>query len=73
MVIERSCVLPRLDDFIESQHLADLHTRDLLFCSVVPLLVALGFGEDAEKGGVVVCSPVSKSKAANEDDQTRKK
>ena len=51
MVIERSRLFPRLDDFVESQHSADLHMRDLLLGSVVAKFVALGFGEDAEKGG----------------------
>ena len=67
MVIERSRFFPRLDDLVESQHSADLHTRDLLLGSVVAGFVALGFGEDAEKGRVAICSPVSESKAADKN------
>ncbi len=72
MVIERSRVFPRLDDFIESQHSADLHTGDLLLGSVVAKFVTLRFGEDAEKGGVAICNPVSESKAAEKHCQSSK-
>ena len=72
MVIERSRVFPWLDDFIESQHSADLHTGDLLLGSVVAKFVALRFGEDSEKGGVAICNPVSESKAADKHGQSSK-
>jgi hypothetical protein len=46
--------------------------RDLLLGSVVAKFVALGFGEDAEKGGVAICNPVSESIAADKDGQSSK-
>jgi hypothetical protein len=39
----------------------------LLLCSIVAGFVALGFGEDAEKGGITICGPVSEGKTANKN------
>jgi hypothetical protein len=39
----------------------------LLLSSVVAGFVALGLGEDAKKGRVTICGPVSKSKGANKN------
>jgi hypothetical protein len=46
--------------------------RDVLLGSVVAKFVALGFGEDAEKGGVAIRNPVSKSKPAGKNGQSSK-
>jgi len=39
----------------------------LLLGSVVAGFVALGIGEDAEKGRVTICGPVSEGETANKD------
>jgi len=73
MVIERGCFFPGLDDFVESQHSADLYSRNLLLGSVVADFIALGFGQDAEERRVAICRPVPESRAADKNGHPGKK
>jgi hypothetical protein len=43
----------------------------LLLGSVVSGFVVLGLGEDAEKGRVTICGPVSEGETANKNRHTR--
>jgi hypothetical protein len=72
MVVERRGLFPRFDDLIQPKHSADLHAGDLLLGSVVANVVSLGLGEDAEKGRIAICNPVSKSKPADKDGESGK-